>query len=158
MVENDGYVLTAKLQSWALICCIISTNKKPSSCLTQLECGAQLGPQEYGRVFNSFNRKRLKCILLVHFNHINQNRGRLKWLFPNRTTLDSWQLGRWLIEVQLQYVVQYVSSVSILLFHSLCCEEFSARFKSSWSHFRMFSLSKLFPSLSRQPLVTFVVS
>ena len=51
------------------------------SCLTRLESGAHY-PQEYGRVFNSFKRKRLKCVLLVHFN-INQNRVRLKRLVPN---------------------------------------------------------------------------
>ena len=51
------------------------------SCLTRLESGAHY-PQEYGRVFNSFKRKRLKFVLLVHFN-INQNRVRLKRLVPN---------------------------------------------------------------------------
>ena len=51
------------------------------SWLTWLESDAHY-PQEYGRVFNSFNRKRMKCVLLVHFNHINQNRFRLKRLAP----------------------------------------------------------------------------
>ena len=40
------------------------------SCVTRLESGAHY-PQEYGRVFNSFNRKRLKCVLLVHFTTCN---------------------------------------------------------------------------------------
>ena len=51
------------------------------SWLTWLESDAHY-PQEYGRVFNSFNRKRLKCVLLVHFSHINQNWFRLKRLAP----------------------------------------------------------------------------
>ena len=49
--------------------------------LAAMESGAHY-LQEYGRVFKSFNRKRLKCVLLVHFNHINQNRFSLKRLFP----------------------------------------------------------------------------
>ena len=51
------------------------------SCLTRLESGAHY-PQEYGHVFNSFNRKQLKCVLLVHFNPTNQNRFSLKRFFP----------------------------------------------------------------------------
>ena len=57
------------------------------SCLTQLESGARY-PQEYGRVFNFFNQKWLKCVLLVHFNHLNQNQFRLKGLFPIEDDLN----------------------------------------------------------------------
>ena len=54
IVENDGYRPLS--QSWALIRCV--TQQTPS-CLTRLESGAHY-PQEYVRVFNSFNRKRLR--------------------------------------------------------------------------------------------------
>ena len=57
----------------------VASCQQTPSCLTRLESHYL---QEYGRVFNSFNRKRLKCILLVHFNHINPNRFRLKRCFP----------------------------------------------------------------------------
>ena len=65
MVENDGYQPLS--HSWPLTPCVMSTKSNV---------------QEYGCLCNSFNRKQLKCNLLVHFNHMNQNQLRLTWLFP----------------------------------------------------------------------------
>ena len=83
LVEKDGYRPLS--QSWALIRCAMLTN---AILFNTVEVWCLLSPG-IRPCFQLFQPKRLKCVLLVHFNPINQNRFRLKRLIPIEHDLNS---------------------------------------------------------------------